>query len=239
MSIISRDHIIEELKRTAQQSKGAVIGIARFESETGIRPHEWGRYWARWSDAQKAAGLLPNAMFTATPDEVMLEKLAVLTRHFGHRPTSGELRLAKRDDPLIPSVDAFLRLGTFLQITEKLRQFANARAEFADVIALLPPPGTPKAEKHSQTAALELGHVYLLKSGRYYKIGHSIAPGQRERQLAIQLPEKAAIVHTIKTDDPAGIEKYWHGRFAEKRLNGEFFKLSQADVSAFRRRKFM
>ena len=81
--------------------------------------------------------------------------------------------------------------------------------------------------------------MYLLKSGHFYKIGRSNAVGRRERELAIQLPEKAIVVHSIKTDDPPGIEAYWHRRFEARRKNGEWFDLSPQDVAAFRRRKFM
>jgi hypothetical protein len=54
------------------------------------------------------------------------------------------------------------------------------------------------------------GFVYLLKSGRHYKIGKTNAMGRRKYELAIQLPEKLRAIHSIKTDDPDGIEQYWH-----------------------------
>jgi hypothetical protein len=34
-----------------------------------------------------------------------------------------------------------------------------------------------------------------MKSGRYYKIGHAKQAGGRERDLAIQVPEKLRTVH--------------------------------------------
>ncbi|MFY9554652.1 MAG: GIY-YIG nuclease family protein [Blastocatellia bacterium] len=85
----------------------------------------------------------------------------------------------------------------------------------------------------------EIEFVYLLKARNFYKIGRSNALGRRERELAIQLPEKANTGHVIRTDDPIGIEAYGHKRFESKRRNGEWFELSAADVKAFRRRQFM
>jgi hypothetical protein len=85
----------------------------------------------------------------------------------------------------------------------------------------------------------DFGFVYLLRSGRFFKIGRTNALGRRERELVLQLPEKANVVHHIRTDDPVGIEAYWHKRFEARRWNGEWFELDSADLKAFRRRKFM
>jgi len=80
---------------------------------------------------------------------------------------------------------------------------------------------------------------YLLKHGsrREYKIGRTNNPLRREGEIGIQLPEKLQPLHYIKTDDPVGVEAYWHMRFASKRKEGEWFALSAQDVRAFNRWK--
>jgi hypothetical protein len=81
--------------------------------------------------------------------------------------------------------------------------------------------------------------VYLLKGVQgYYKIGRGAELERRVKQESVAMPEKLVLEQSIRTDDPVGIEGYWHRRFADRRANGEWFKLSREDIRAFKRRTF-
>ena len=90
------------------------------------------------------------------------------------------------------------------------------------------------AEDNGKVSDL-VGEVYLFKSGRHYKIGKTKDTVRRGSEIRIQLPEKLSLIHSIKTDDPSGIESYWHNRFESKRMEGEWFDLNSADIRAFKR----
>lgn len=241
---MTRDQIIAEIKRTAAANGGVPLGRERFQSETGIRQSEWyGVHWAKWGDALREAGFVPNEWNSAIPDAELLQLLSPFVKEIGHVPTVGELRLRSRSDPCFPSHNTFRRWGGKREMIAALQAYAVAHDD-PHLASLCVDADTAKAEAHtSDDRSVHLDEadafVYLMKSGKYYKIGRTNAPGRRERELALQLPEKATVVHEIRTDDPVGIERYWHQRFSERRLNGEWFDLSADDVRAFRRRKFM
>jgi hypothetical protein len=64
-----------------------------------------------------------------------------------------------------------------------------------------------------------------------------LQPIAARREVRVELPEALEPVHYIETDDPAGVENYWHRRSADKRLRNEWFALTPEDVRAFKRWK--
>ncbi|HEY1855238.1 MAG TPA: hypothetical protein VGG40_11680, partial [Solirubrobacterales bacterium] len=90
--VIPKDHIVSEIRRLAKENGGEPLGRSRFSKETGIREGDWlGRYWARWSDAIREAGLEPNEMQSRVEEEDAIRRLAIETRRLGHLPTYAEL----------------------------------------------------------------------------------------------------------------------------------------------------
>ena len=238
---MDKQHILEEIRRTAKTNGGNPLGTQKFLKETGIRKSDWhGKYWVRWGDALREAGLTPNRMAEAYDELVLTEKLISLTRKLGQFPVEGDLRMESRDDPEFPSHSTFNRLGSKEQRVLKVQEYCRTHEGFQDVLEFCPDVVDRKQHsRQKERSTDEFGFVYLIKSGRYYKIGRSNSSGRREYELAIQLPEKTNKVHEIRTDDPIGIEAYWHNRFESKRKNGEWFDLTPPDIKAFRRRKFM
>lgn len=239
---MNKQHILQEIKRTTEANSGTPLGRLRFFRETGIKESDWkGKYWARWNDAVTEAGLSPNQKTSAYDEGLLIEKFISLMRELGRFPVVAEIRMKVRTDPSFPNDKTFGRFGSKPEFAAKILDYCRTRSGYADVTALCAPIAhKPNANQDdADESQIAIGYVYLMKSGKFYKLGRSNAAGRREYELGIQLPEKLKTVHVLRTDDPAGIEAYWHKRFDEKRKNGEWFDLGVADVAAFKRRKFM
>lgn len=234
-----RDHIIREVQRLAAANAGQAPGENAFARETGIASHQWrGKFWARWSDALADAGFEPNKWNSKHNSDLVLETIAVLCRHFGRLPTVPELELQRRTDASIPSAQTVRRhFGSRTNLIAALANLAANSHEFSDIAALLPAQSISRVEA-TPPRRNEEGFVYLIQAGDFHKIGRSDDIERRVKEIRIALPDKATLIHSIRTDDPAGIEAYWHQRFKNRRANGEWFRLSSLDVSAFKKRKY-
>jgi hypothetical protein len=238
---MNKAHILQEIQRAAKANGGASLGWRRFGTETGIRQTDWSRFWARWGDAIREAGLVPNEFTTAYENSILLDYYVHLARELDRLPTWSDLRLKAFNDPEFPSDKVFRRFGSKPELVGQLVEYCRNKSGHEDVLRLGESyvPRRKNALTEEPYAGIEIGFVYLMRSGRFYKLGRSNAIGRREYELGIQLPEPTTTVHAIRTDDPVGIEAYWHKRFEVKWKNGEWFELSASDVAAFKRRKFM
>jgi hypothetical protein len=237
---VERQHILAEIRRTAAANGGAALGRARFAQETGIRESDWrGTYWDRWSDAVLEAGLQPQA--ASQPDaSAVLARLAGLVRRLGRFPTLAELRAERAGNPDFPSGGAFERLGSKVELMDALRAYCRAAEGYGDVPGIL--DFSQRAERSEAPVAPDStaddAYVYLLQSGKHYKLARTEGL-ERTAFEAAQTAEGAKAVHSIRTDDPAGIEAYWQQRFATRKTRGEWYALGTEELQAFRRRKFM
>jgi hypothetical protein len=234
---MDKARILDEIRRTARESGGVALGARRFEQETGIATSAWrGKYWRQWSDAVAEAGFAPNRPNDAHEPDALVQHLVALTKKLGRFPTYADLRLAREADSAFPTHHAFNKLGSLSVRIALVRRVASDNPELRDVATYLP---ADAEEPDSTESAGVDGAVYMLKLGKHFKIGKSFSVPRRHREISIELPEKPDVVHVITTDDPSGIEAYWHKRFADRRTNGEWFALSRDDIKAFKRRKFM
>lgn len=237
---VSKERILAEIQRTAADNGGAPLGQRRFAAETGIQVSAWrGKHWRNWSEAVEEAGFGANSAPEAHTPESLITWLAKLTSQNRRFPTYADLRMARQADTSFPTHQSFNKLGSLGARIGLLRVYAQTHPEFADVVQFLPAADDGEHVSNGEDGSLADGSVYMLKLGKHYKIGHTFAVPRRHREIALELPEKPDVIHVIATDDPVGIEGYWHSRFATKRTNGEWFALTREDIRAFKRRKFM
>jgi hypothetical protein len=147
-----------------------------------------------------------------------------------------EFRMYQKIDPEFPNVKSITReFSSLSNLPASMSEWAKSQPENQDIAAMF---ASDLASQSDARTKVSEGLVYLIKSGSHYKIGRSDELERRVKEIRIAPPEAAGLVHSIRTDDPAGIEAYWHRRFADKRANGEWFKLTNTDVAAFKKRKF-
>lgn len=234
----TKQNIIDEICKTAKENGDKPLGVNRFEKETGITRYDlYKAGFSNLGEAQREAGFVANTLQIAHDTGFLLESMIALIREKGKFPTKADLIVKRNKDSKFPnSTSINNRLGSKREKATKISSYAKQKG-YEDIVELCEPiienSAKEKLPDHSDILPRLVGEVYLFKSGRYYKIGKTNDTVRRGSELRIQLPEKCVLIHSIKTDDPSGIEAYWHRRFEKKRLNGEWFDLSSADVKAF------
>ena len=113
-----------------------------------------------------------------------------------------------------------------LEVAEAKRQARKAKRE--------------AAKRQSRGGASSAGYVYLLRAlhdPSLFKIGRTNNPDNRLRIFAVKLPYPVEYDCLISTDDMYALESELHAQFADKRLEGEWFRLDEDDVAYIRQRQ--
>ena len=240
---MTSDEILRAIRAAATES-GRPPGERVFLQRTGLsRSDLWNAGYARYSEAVAAAGLARNSMNAALDAGPMLELLQGLVGKLGRFPTKGDIKVARRADPHFPSYEAFFRLSgrSYPNLRAMLLEHCRAHNSAPEIQALLQEQGDATRSGVVSTASggeRVRGYVYLVRHGGDYKIGRSNDVARRRREFALLLPQELEHIHVIETDDPEGIELYWHRRFESRRSRGEWFRLTPQDVAAFKRRRY-
>lgn len=235
---MDKNEILEAIGRLAASNGGKAPGRNLFRSETGISESDWYPHlWARWGDALREAGYEPNTLNQKFADEHLFQKYAELAAELKRVPIEADLLLRRKKDRSFPNTNTFRRLGDRVERAKKLLDHFTTNGGHSEIAAacraiINSPAATPKDDSEKKGL---VGYVYLIKHGNRaeYKIGRTNNPLRRDGEISLELPDKLRPIHRIATDDPAGIERYWHERFKDKRKNGEWFALGAADVRAF------
>lgn len=239
----SKTLILSEIKRLAGKNGGVPPGRGSFERATGIKQSDWyPQIWLRWSEAQAEAGYKPTQLQTRIDDETVIQNYISLTRELKlNRPlVTGEIRRKSRTDKSFPSHTVFNRFGGKQGLIQAVAAYCQDKSECGDISRILAESDAlrkPSKVDDIRSTKVIVGFVYLMKSGRHYKIGRTSSVARRGGELTMKIPVPPKTIHSIETDDPVGVEAYWHKRFANKRGEGEWFELSSEDVSAFKRWK--
>jgi hypothetical protein len=78
------------------------------------------------------------------------------------------------------------------------------------------------------------GFIYVIRCGPYYKIGLSKQLDRRIKTLSIQLPHPVEVVMTAPVGNMYRHEQELHSVFSDRRMNGEWFQLSEQDLETIR-----
>lgn len=256
---MNKEWYCNRIQEIAEENGGKAPGAELFYSstntkESGWRNKSWNE-WNSWGDALEEFGFPRGKFIVGFDRETILRQLAEFIQSLDppKYPVLDDLRRAKRKGVELPSDGAIRRrIGERDTVIRSLIEFCEGKEEFSEALRVcrnIAPAEQKSARGETTEDSAEneasSGWVYLIRAQGAYKIGCSRAPYRRAAEIANQSATGAELIHKIETDDPEGIEDYWHRRFALKRLNGvnkqsgEWFALTLEDVKTFKRRRSM
>jgi hypothetical protein len=134
----TKDDVLEAIRRCTAEL-GHPPSRKEFESLSGIRKYWVAQHFNSWRDAQRAAGVQPHMANIRLTDDELLADWGRVVRQHREIPTRD---LYRREGEFSPGVFE-KHFGPWSALPGKFRTFAKDKAEWADVLVLVPEP-TPR-----------------------------------------------------------------------------------------------
>jgi hypothetical protein len=132
----SREEILEKYRACAEQL-GRVPGLRVLEGKTGIKKSEIDYYWPTPAALAREAGLPPNLLKTAIPEDQLMEAYARICLQLKKVPTTNEFRIAIRDRSSF-SENTFKRPygGSIPALQKRFKEWIqNDHSEFSEILS--------------------------------------------------------------------------------------------------------
>jgi hypothetical protein len=144
----TKDEVLDAI-RECGQALGHPPSRSEFKSRSEMSEYQILQHFPSWRAAVQAAGLTPDASNLRLEDDVLLVDWGHLVRRLRHIPTRD---LYRREGKYSPG--SFEKhFGPWSAIPDRFRTFATDKADWADVLALLPVDSKPSRPSASQGGA--------------------------------------------------------------------------------------
>jgi hypothetical protein len=145
MDKISEKEVIEEIKSVSQSIGAKVLTQKQFFSNSKITISDVLRYFPKWSDACKAAGVDYDRSRDKIPEEYLLKDWGRVARMKKDTPTLNVYKVKGKF-----SRNAFNRFGSWADVPGAFSKFFAGSDEWEDVLAILQ-IASPKTKRKKAT----------------------------------------------------------------------------------------
>lgn len=131
---MSSDHvkqdILRRIREIADRNDGHAPGREKFQSETGIKPHEWrGKIWRNWSDAVAEAGFAPNELQAAFTDDELLRPVLEIAKDLRRFPSFADIDFEARRRAGAPGPKTIAARWKMFEMATALHEYAERVGE--------------------------------------------------------------------------------------------------------------
>ena len=201
--MVTKEHILQEIKQTAAENGGSRSDNRSSSPRAGITKSDW-EILESLGRCIRRSWLFLKQFTKAYEDTYLLDKYAQFAIELGSLPTWDDLRRKACSTPEFPSRFPFRRLGAKPELVKRLLEYCQSHEGYEDVTRMCRKYFPPTRETSDESVKPEesFGFVYLIKSGRFYKIGKAKDADYRVGAIRLQLPEKAKRIHEIEPMTP-------------------------------------